>query len=57
MVTEAIKLCYERSSDFIHEYLEHNFDLSAFRQRMRNFTTRTPKGHTLTLQIRSGREY
>lgn len=28
-ITEAIKLCYERSPDFIHEYLEDNFKLAA----------------------------
>ncbi len=27
VVTEAIKLCYERSPDFVHEYLEDNFNL------------------------------
>ena len=27
-VTEAIKLCYERSSDFVREYLEENFELA-----------------------------
>ena len=27
VITEAIKLCYERSPDFVHEYLEDNFDL------------------------------
>ena len=28
VITEAIKLCYERSPDFVHEYLEDNFDLA-----------------------------
>ena len=28
VITEAIKLCYERSLDFVHEYLEDNFDLA-----------------------------
>ena len=27
-ITEAIKLCYERSTEFIDEYLEESFDLS-----------------------------
>ena len=27
VIAEAIKLCYERSPDFVHEYLEDNFDL------------------------------
>ena len=28
VITEAIKLCYERFPDFVHEYLEDNFDLA-----------------------------
>ena len=28
VITEAIKLCYERSPEFVHEYLEDNFALS-----------------------------
>ena len=28
VITEAIKLCYERSPDFVHEYLEDNFELA-----------------------------
>ena len=28
VITEAIKFCYERSPDFVHEYLEDNFDLA-----------------------------
>ena len=28
VITEAIKLCYERSPDFVHEYLEDNFDIA-----------------------------
>ncbi len=27
-ITEAIKLCYDRSTDFVHEYLEDNFKLA-----------------------------
>ena len=28
VITEAIKLCYDRSPDFVREYLEDNFDLA-----------------------------
>ena len=28
MIAEAIKICYDRSPDFIHEYLEANFELA-----------------------------
>ncbi|MCY4578414.1 MAG: hypothetical protein OXD31_05140 [Chloroflexi bacterium] len=28
LITEAIKLCYERSPEFVYEYLEDNFDLA-----------------------------
>ena len=28
VTTEAIKLCYDRSPEFVHEYLEDNFDLA-----------------------------
>ena len=30
VITEAIKLCYDRTPDFVHEYLEDNFDLAPF---------------------------
>ena len=51
VIADAIKLCYERSPDFVQEYLEDNFDLVPAIDEMESEASRTQE-----MQLDSGEE-